>query len=190
MSCSKEKPFFKKMFFFLCQKHRSKSQFLRYFFKRFFKNFNYSLMMPKYKRQQLFNKPYIKHLREMLHFRVYYGDYSIKKFRRYLERVDRRRIDFESSVLFLLESRLDIVLYRLNFFKHPRAARIFVQNKNVLINNKIVSNLNYHLYLHQVISVKKKYKNFFYKTLVRKLKNEEVVFNNPKYIEVNYKLLK
>lgn len=190
MSCTSEKPFFKKMFFILCQKHKFQFQLLRFIFKRYFKFFDYSSSMPKYVRKRLFNKPHIKHLREILHFRVYYGDYSIKKFRRYLKRVNRRRIDFESSILFLLESRLDILLYRLNFFKHPREARVFVQNKNVLVNNKIISNLNHHLYLHEIVSIKKKHKDFFFKNLVKKLSNKEVVFNNPKYIEISYKLLK
>jgi ribosomal protein S4 len=146
--------------------------------------------MPEYKRIRRFNKPYIKHLREIMHFRVYYGDYSIIKFRRYLKRLNKRRIDFESRILFLLESRLDILLYRLNFFKHPRESRIFVLNKNILINSRLVSNLHYHLSIHEIVSVKKKYKRFFYQKILQKLKNEDIIFNNPKYIEISYRLLK
>lgn len=190
MSFSREKRFFNKMFLILSKKHRNKLPLFRYFYKKHWSVFDYSLSMPQYKRVRLFNRPYIKHLHDIMHFRVYYGDYSIIKFRRYFKRLNKRRIDYESRLLFLLESRLDILLYRLNFFKHPRESRIFVLNKNILINYRLVSTLNYHLSIHEVVSLKKKYKKIFYKKVIQKLRNEDILFNNPKYIEINYRLLK
>ena len=90
---------------------------------------------------------------------------TIKKFRRYLQKINIRRLDFESKICFLLESRLDILLFRLNFVKTPRAAREYIQCNKIRINDKIVNSLNHQVYLHDVISFEKKTSINFYKEL-------------------------
>lgn len=174
----------------LCFKYKPKIRLVRYFLKRYFKTFIYSKNMPKKRRRRFLGRDHIIKMHTLLFFRVYYGDFSIKKFKRYLQRVKTRRIDFASKIIFLLESRLDILLYRLNFFKNPREARNFVKGKKVLVNNQIINILNYQLYLNDVISLNLKYKKFFYKKVFTKLKKKYILFNYPKYIEANYKLLK
>jgi ribosomal protein S4 len=112
--------------------------------------------MPKFKRKILYNKDNILILRTLSVFRTYYGDYSIKKFKYFIQRLKKRKLDFISKCLTLFESRLDILLYRLNYFKNPREARNFVRNKNVIINNNIKKELNYQLYINDIIEIKKK----------------------------------
>ena len=178
------------MFAVFVNKFKFRVRSLRFFLKKYRKIFDYSTAMPRYKRRRDYRKEYIKNLRDLMHFRIYFGSSSVKKFRKYLTRVNKRRFDFESRLLFLLESRLDILLIRLNFFNSLKEARIFVQNGNVLVRNKSNSNLYYHLYLHEIVSIKKKYRNYFYTKILNKLKRGEIVFNFPKYIEISYKVLK
>jgi small subunit ribosomal protein S4 len=146
--------------------------------------------MPKKKRRKIYNRDYIINIHILLFFRTYYGDFSIKKFKRYLTRIKTRRIDYVSKIIFLLESRLDILLYRLNFFKNPREARTFIKSKSILINNNLITKLNYQMYINDVMSINSKYKKFLYKQILNKLNKKYVLFNYPKYLEVNYKLLK
>jgi ribosomal protein S4 len=178
------------MFSVFVKKYKFRVRSLRFFLRRYRKVFDYSTAMRRYKRRRNYRKEYIKNLRDLMHFRIYYGISSIKKLRKYLTRVNKRRFDFESRLLFLLESRLDILLVRLNLFSNLKEARIFVQNGNVLVRNKINSNLYYHLYIHEMVSIKKKYRSFFYKKILKKLKRREILFNFPKYIEISYKLFK
>jgi len=61
-------------------------------------------------------------------FRTYYGDFTIKKFKNFIKKLDKTKLDFMGKCLTLFESRLDILLYRLNYFKNPRESRNFVKN--------------------------------------------------------------
>lgn len=189
-SCSIERLFFKKIFKTICYKYKHKIRIVRFFFKKYFKTFIYSKNMPKKRHRKFFNKDYIKQVHILLFFRIFYGDFSIKKFKRYLKRVNTRRIDYRSKIIFLLESRLDILLYRLNLSKNPRESRNFIKGKKILINNLLITKLNHQLYINDVISLHTKYKKFFYRRLFIRLQKGQILFNYPKYLETNYKLLK
>ena len=115
---------------------------------------------------------------------------TIKKFRRYLQKINTRRLDFESRICFLLESRLDILLFRLNLVKTPRQAREYIQCNKIRVNDKMVNTLNHQLYIYDIISFDKKTSILFYKNLLYKLKKKKILFNYPRYLEMNYKLMK
>jgi small subunit ribosomal protein S4 len=125
--------------------------------------------MQKKKRRKLYVKNYIVRLHDLLRFRVYYGDMTIKKFRKYLQKVNSRRLDFESKICFLLESRLDILLFRLNLVKNPREARQYIKNKKIKVNDNIVKKINYQLYINDVITFDNELSTFFFKNLLLKL---------------------
>jgi len=190
ISCQNEKPFFKKIFKIICYKNRRKSRLVYFFFKKHFKKFIYSKNIIKWKKRRIFNKDYIVYLRTLLIFCTYYGDFTIKKFKNFIKKLDKTKLDFISKCLILFESRLDILLYRLNFFKNPRESRNFIRNKNMKINNKIIKILNYQLYINDIIDIKLKYKWYFYVKIYKKIKNKKILFNFPKYLQTSYKLLK
>ena len=135
--------------------------------------------MEKKRKLKIYTRDYIVRLHNLLKFRVYYGDMTIKKFRKYLQKVNVRRLDFESKICFLLESRLDILLFRLNLVKTPREAREYIQCNKIKINDKVVNKLNYQLYIYDIITFEKKLSVLFYKELLNKLKKKKVVFNFP-----------
>lgn len=120
--------------------------------------------------------------------RTYYGNYNLKDFRIYIKRSLKRNIDFMSSLLLLLECRLDIVLYRINLFKTPAEAKQYIKRGLVLINGKVIKNYKKQLYINDVISLR--YKEFFYNNLLQKLKKKILLYNYPRYLEVNYKIMK
>jgi len=146
--------------------------------------------MEKKRKLKIYTRDYIVRLHNLLKFRVYYGDMTIKKFRKYLQKVNVRRLDFESKIYFLLESRLDILLFRLNLVKTPREAREYIQCNKIKVNDKVVNKLNHQLYINDIITFDKKLSVLFYKELLNKLKKKKVVFNYPRYLEMNYKLMK
>lgn len=146
--------------------------------------------MEKKRRLKIYTQDYIVRLHNLLKFRVYYGDMTIIKFRKYLQKVNVRRSDFESRICFMLESRLDILLFRLNLVKTPRQAREFIQCKKIRVNDKMVNRLNQQLYINDVISFDYKTTFLFYENLSKRLKEKRILFNYPKYLEINYKLMK
>jgi len=147
-------------------------------------------MLEMKKKMVNYSKPYIAYLHNLLRFRIYYGDMTIKKFRKYIQRVNVRRIDFEVRICILLESRLDILLFRLNLVITPRAARHFIRCKKIKVNGKIISRLNQQLYINDVICFKKKIALKFYNYITMKLNLNQVLFNYPKYLQMDYNLMK
>lgn len=152
--------------------------------------FNYARIMQMKKIRKIYVRDYIVRLHDLLRFRVYYGDMTIKKFRRYLQKVNTRRLDFETRICFLLESRLDILLFRLNLVKSPREARQFIKCKKIKVNDKIVNTLSQQLYINDVITFEKKLSLLFFQNLVLKLQQKKLLFNYPKYLEMSYNLMK
>lgn len=189
-SCSNGKRFFKKMFKIFCFKYKYQIKMIKSLYKKWYIKFNYPRIMQKKKKLKIYTRDYIVRLHNLLKFRVYYGDMTIKKFRKYLQKVNTRRLDFESKICFLLESRLDILLFRLNLVKTPREAREYIQCQKVKVNDNVIKNLNYQLYINDIITFDRKISDIFYKNLFLKLKNKKVLFNFPRYLEMNYNLMK
>ena len=178
------------MFKIFCLKNRYDIKLLKFFYRKPYMRFNYHRNMPKKKIKKVYVRDYIVYLHNLLKFRVYYGDMTIKKFRKYLQKVNTRRLDFESRICFLLESRLDILLFRLNLVKNPREARHYIKCKKIYVNDKVINHLNYQLYLHDVISFDLQLSIKLFEYLDDNLKNNKVLFNYPKYIEMNYNLMR
>jgi ribosomal protein S4 len=191
-SCLNENNFFKKMFKTFIYKKKRKIRLIRFLLWRPRRVFMYSKRIPIKKFFKTFNKTHIKFMRVFLFFRTYYGDFTIKKFKKYVNSINKRRIDIMSKILFLLESRLDILLYRVNLFKNPREARSFIKMKKIKINNKIINKLKHHIYINDIIDFVLPFKKFLYKNFLQKLlkKNKKILFNYPRYLEINYKIMK
>ena len=117
------------MFKIFCFKYRYQIKVIESLLNKPYMKFNYPRMMQMKKMRKIYTRDYIVRLHDLLKFRVYYGDMTIKKFRKYLKKINTRRLDFESRICFLLESRLDILLFRLNFVKNPREAREYIKCK-------------------------------------------------------------
>jgi small subunit ribosomal protein S4 len=77
-------------------------------------------------------------LREKQKVKRMYGVLE-KQFRRYFAQAERRRGNTGTNLLFLLESRLDNVVYRLGFGSTRAEARQLVSHKSILVNNKPVN---------------------------------------------------
>lgn len=178
------------MFKIFCFKYRYQIQIIKSLYRKSYLQFNYSRIMQKKKKMKVYTRDYIVKLHNLLKFRVYYGDMTIKKFRKYLQKVNTRRLDFESKLCFLLESRLDILLFRLNFVKTPREAREYIKSKKVKINDKTINSLNYQLYINDIITFDKNLSINFYENLLNNLEKKKVLFNYPRYLEINYDLMK
>ncbi|BCX18560.1 MAG: hypothetical protein KatS3mg117_2242 [Geminicoccaceae bacterium] len=69
----------------------------------------------------------------------YYGDVGERQFRRMYELATRMRGDTAENLIGLLERRLDMVCYRVNFVPTVFAARQLVNHGHVKVNGKRVN---------------------------------------------------
>jgi small subunit ribosomal protein S4 len=96
-------------------------------------------------------------LREKQKVKRMYGVLE-RQFRRYFEEADRRRGNTGANLLFLLESRLDNVVYRMGFGSTRAEARQLVSHKAMTVNGQSVNIPSYMVKAGDVVSVRDKSK--------------------------------
>lgn len=94
-------------------------------------------------------------LREKQKVKRMYGVLE-RQFRRYFEEAERRRGNTGANLLFLLESRLDNVVYRMGFGSTRAEARQLVSHRAILVNGQSVNIPSYMVKEGDVISVREK----------------------------------
>ncbi len=81
-----------------------------------------------------------------------------RQFRRYFAEADRRRGNTGANLLFLLEARLDNVVFRMGFASTRAEARQIVSHKAITVNGNPVNIPSYSVKVGDVIAVREKSK--------------------------------
>ena len=100
---------------------------------------------------------YGNQLREKQKVKRMYGVLE-RQFRRYFAEADRRKGNTGETLLQLLESRLDNVVYRLGFASTRAEARQLVSHKAIVVNGQVVNIPSYAVRVGDVVSVREKAK--------------------------------
>jgi small subunit ribosomal protein S4 len=96
-------------------------------------------------------------LREKQKVKRMYGVLE-KQFRRYFEEADRRRGNTGANLLFILESRLDNVVYRMGFGSTRAEARQLVSHKGITVNGEVVNIASFLVKAGDTVGVREKAK--------------------------------
>lgn len=96
-------------------------------------------------------------LREKQKVKRMYGILE-RQFRRYFEEAERRKGNTGANLLFLLESRLDNVVYRMGFGSTRAEARQLVGHKAITVNGKPINIPSYQVKAGDVVAVREKSK--------------------------------
>ena len=100
---------------------------------------------------------YGNQLREKQKVKRMYGVLE-RQFRRYFAEADRRKGNTGETLLQLLESRLDNVVYRLGFASTRAEARQLVSHKAIVVNGHVVNIPSYSVRVGDVVAVREKAK--------------------------------
>lgn len=131
-------------------------------------------------------------------FRLYYTTLGYKQFQNLFLLKNIIKKNTISSMILLLESRLEFFLYRINFVPTLYFSKQLIQSKGVIINKKLITNKNYKIKLFDFVSISNSmfslvfnYLKFrvFNKRLLTFPKISKLIFNVPLYIEVDFVLL-
>ena len=122
----------------------------------------------------------------LLKLRRFYGNLRLKQFKRNFKNLNLLPHFANKSFAYFLESRLDVVLYRSNFFKSIFCAKQVINHKKVYVNGVLVNKPGYRLKMDDVISLDNPH--LLYKDLKARLSKKQILGNYPSYIYVNYKL--
>jgi ribosomal protein S4 len=107
------------------------------------------------------------HAKQSLRF--FYGNLRERQFYNYYKKV-LNNFSFSSTsflyqFLFILERRLDIVLFRARFVTNINQARLFILHNHVKINSKIINKVGYLVKVGDIIEVNAKLKKTIYSFL-------------------------
>lgn len=96
-------------------------------------------------------------LREKQKLKRMYGVLE-KQFRKYFAEAERRRGNTGETLIQLLESRLDNVVYRMGFGSTRAEARQLVSHKSITVNGEVVNIASYLVKAGDVVAVREKAK--------------------------------
>src|SRR5947209_3841962 len=111
-------------------------------------------------------------LMEQKKLSIIYGNLSIKEIQKSVLEAKKKNGNFEENIIKKLESRLDVVLYRICFFKTIFAARQSINHGQVFVNNKRVVFSGYILKPGDLIKINKETRKSLKDTLLKKYKKE------------------
>ena len=97
-------------------------------------------------------------LRAKQKLKGFYGDISEKQFRKTYDEAARRKGDTGETLIGLLESRLDAIVYRAKFVPTIFAARQFINHGHINVNGRRVNIQSYRCKAGDVIEVREKSK--------------------------------
>lgn len=120
-------------------------------------------------------------LREKQKVKRMYGVLE-KQFRRYFSEAERRRGNTGANLLFLLESRLDNVVYRMGFGSTRAEARQLVSHKAILVNGQSVNIPSYLVKAGDIIAVREQSRK---QTRVQEALQLATQVGMPSWVEVS-----
>ena len=127
-----------------------------------------------------------KQLKAKQMLKGYYGNITEKQFRNTFKKALKQKGDNGENFIALLESRLDAVIYRMNFVPTVFAARQFVNHKHILVNGKAVNIPSYSVKEGDVIEIKEASKQI--PMVIESTENPEREI--PEYLQVDLKAKK
>lgn len=122
-----------------------------------------------------------KQLVEKQKLKKYYANLNERQFRNVYLQAAKLKGDTGENLIGLLESRLDVVVYRAKFVPTIFAARQFVSHKHVKVNGQTVNISSYRLKEGDVVEVREKSKQLTTVLGATQSAEREV----PQYIEVD-----
>ena len=98
-------------------------------------------------------------LRAKQKLKGYYGNLTEKQFAGTYKDAAKKRGNTAETLIGLLESRLDAIVYRAKFVPTVFASRQFVNHGHVLVNGKRVNIASYRVKIGDVVSVRERSRN-------------------------------
>lgn len=120
----------------------------------------------------------------LLKLRRFYGNLGEGRLKRACKRASVNINFLGSSFIFLLEARIDVLLYRCNFFQSIFSSKQYVNHKKVYVNGILINHASYRLMITDVVTVSNIAQ--FYTSLLARLESDLILVNYPKYLELSY----
>ena len=119
---------------------------------------------------------------------LFYNGFDNIKLRRFGKLGRKGKFGGINFFFFLLESRLDSIILRLNL-ACKFVVRELIKSKKVLVDEKVITYLNYVVKKNSFVTFKESFKAIIYYTLKKRIKTKSFFVQPPFYLEINYRTL-
>jgi small subunit ribosomal protein S4 len=123
-------------------------------------------------------------LRAKQRFRKYYGNLTERQFQTLY-----KKIQVKNNLPGLLESRLDVVVYRMNLAPTMFSARQLINHGVFLVNKKRVTVKGFLLNSGDTIEIADSFWSRIFTNILQRLKKNSFFISPPAYLEIDYKTL-
>ncbi|VFP79320.1 30S ribosomal protein S4 [Buchnera aphidicola] len=126
---------------------------------------------------------YAKQLREKQKLRRLYGILE-RQFHNYYKKASKLKGNTGQNLLFLLEKRLDNIVYRMGFGATRAESRQLISHKSICVNDKIVNIPSFQVSINDRISIFKKSQNQLRIKASLEIMNQR---EKSSWLDINYK---
>jgi small subunit ribosomal protein S4 len=110
---------------------------------------------------------------------IFYGNLKAKLLQKYIEQAKKNFGKFGPTFLNLVEKRLDVVLFKINFCNSIFRAKQLISHGKVLVNQKKISIPSHSLRPSDIIQIEKDY----HPKLIQAIQNARVGFSKPQSLQ-------
>jgi len=129
---------------------------------------------------------------EFIDHRYLYSFYLVLRqyhFRKMYKKARKNYGPFIKNYLHYLEGRLYMIAYRSNFMSNIFMIRYLIHHGFFIVNEKIRTDYNYVIHLHDFIQVNYKYKMLVHGDLAIKCIRKNIIWKPPSYLFINYNFM-
>jgi ribosomal protein S4 len=166
---------------------KERKRYLKFSFKKKRKpKFNYRIDVGKPYRKKKKKTRYWYLLLTRHRLRYFASKISVHQLKLYIKHYRGSKF-FGMHFLWLLESRIDFILYRLNLQISAYHARQYIKHVGVFVNEKYINVSSYKIKFNSILTFVNKKESF--KFLLFKFFKKIIIMSIPYYIEINHRIM-
>ena len=129
--------------------------------------FSMYVLKTEFEKRQTRDSHFKNKLKEKKKLSILYGNLSMRQIQKNLEKAFTLSGNTCDNLILILESRLDIILYRALFFPSIESARQWIRHNKIYVNSKCVTVPSYIVKCADIISIQKKSKKSLGKSILQ-----------------------
>lgn len=154
-----------------------------------FKPFYLDINVPKPLKRRKSRSRFCKNLDTLKKLSFFYGGLRKKKIKQIGEIAKKNKGIFLDNFLLLLELRLSVIVFKMNFCKTILEAIHLIYAGYILVNKTIIKNINYILKVGDVVELISYKREDYYFKFINNCFNKEIVQLQMHYLIINYELM-
>jgi ribosomal protein S4 len=154
-----------------------------------FKPFYLDINVPKPLKRRKSRTRFCKNLDILKKLSFFYGGLRKKKIKQIGFIAKKKKGIFLDNFLLLLELRLCVIIFKMNFCKTILEAIHFIYAGYILVNKTVIKNINYIVKIGDVIEVINYKRKYFYINFIKNCFKKQLLELQTHYLIINYELM-